>query len=195
MLIKIINKNYGTYRGMVRLAIDTLKMWAGYYSKNEDINWTKVKRLVFVCQGNICRSPYGHFLAHQQSITNVASFGYATTTGLPANPQAMKIANERGLPLTEHLTTDMNDFDFQNGDLLLVMEDRHLQKMTHHNIKNKNIQITMLGLWKKPKIALLYDPHSLSDEYFHQCYARIEIATKNVVEKYLKTQESMKTSQ
>jgi len=113
------------------------------------------------------------------------SLGYATTTGLSANSQAMKVANERGTPLSNHVTTDINDFQFQDGDLLLVMEDRHLFKIAANNKQGKDVQVTMLGLWSTPKIALLYDPHTLSDEYFHQCYERIETATKNVIAKFV----------
>jgi len=185
MLVKKINSTFGSYRGMIRLILDTMKMWFGQYSTCEQVEWSKVQRLVFVCQGNICRSPYGHVLASKHGIDNVVSLGYATTTGLSANSQAMKVANERGTPLSNHVTTDINDFQFQDGDLLLVMEDRHLFKIAANNKQGKDVQVTMLGLWSTPKIALLYDPHTLSDEYFHQCYERIETATKNVIAKFV----------
>ncbi|OUS23398.1 hypothetical protein A9Q98_15050 [Thalassotalea sp. 42_200_T64] len=179
-----INRKFGTYRGMIRLAIETIKMWLGHYSHCEKIDWSKVERLVFVCQGNICRSPYGHILAKNLGIENVASFGYATTTGRPAAPQAIKVAKERGISLNPHLTTDINNFEFLEGDLLLVMESRHLSKVAACSQQGRNIQVTMLGLWRMPRLALLYDPHNLSDEYFHQCYVSIENATVNAVKKY-----------
>jgi protein-tyrosine phosphatase len=180
----IINARYGTYRGMIRLIIDSIKMYLGVYTRYQNIDWSQVKRLVFVCQGNICRSPYGHFIALSQGIKNVASLGYATTTGLGANPQAMKVAQDRGISLASHITTDIHDFEFCDGDLLLVMEDRHLTKISGINKQDKAVQVSMLGLWDTPKLALLYDPHKLSDEYFHQCYANIESATHKVIAKF-----------
>jgi protein-tyrosine phosphatase len=40
----------------------------------------RVRRLVFVCHGNICRSAYAHVLARRAG-ARVASFGLSTATG------------------------------------------------------------------------------------------------------------------
>ncbi|MGP9801175.1 arsenate-mycothiol transferase ArsC [Rheinheimera sp. NSM] len=186
MLLQRINQQYGSYRGLVRLLLANLRWRANRGHALRHPDWRKVKRLVFVCQGNICRSPYAHYLALQHT-NQVASLGYATTSGQPAYPLAIKVANSRGLDLSAHRTTDISDFHFASGDLLLVMEDRHLAKV-QASAQQHQAQVALLGLWASPAAALLYDPHSLSEPYFHSCYQRIESAVSALVTEFLQAQ-------
>jgi len=177
-----IRRPYGTHRGLIRLLFDQAKWRAGRYRACENIDWTRIERLVFVCQGNICRSPYAHVLAEQDGLP-VASFGYATTTGLPANEVAKTVARVRGHSLDGHVTTDVGDFTITADDLLLVMEDRHLPKVAPR-AQAVGAQVTLLGLWAEPPRPLIYDPNHLSEAYFHTCYGVIESAVAKVAERW-----------
>jgi len=178
----MFTKHYGTYRGFIRSQIDNIKNSLGAYKAQKDIDWGKVERLVFVCQGNICRSSYAHYLALNK-LNNVASLGYATTSGKQANETAMKVALSRGLDLSSHVTTDLSDFEVQSGDLFLVMEDRHIEKLVSVS-ENNEVQISLLGLYSTPISALIYDPYQLSEAYFNSCFIRIESAVANVIGLY-----------
>ncbi|WP_421862714.1 hypothetical protein [Motiliproteus sp.] len=180
-MLQNLNDKFGTHRGLVRLVLDHIKWRLGHYQPYQQVDWTGVKRLVFVCQGNICRSPYGHFLAEAELPGQVVSIGYATTTGAPANDCARFVAKARGTDLTDHRATDLSDFEVQDGDLFLVMEDRHIPKLTQA-LRGKQTQITLLGLWASPAYPLIYDPHHLSEGYFHSCYRVIESAVAAVVQ-------------
>jgi len=162
---------FGTVRGFVRLMLDHIAMHAGRYRKYETVDWSSVRRLVFVCQGNICRSPYAHWLALRETDA-VASLGLNTETGMPAYDMAMEAARISGVDLTPHRTTDWNDFELRDGDLLLAMEMRHIRIIEQRPV-NCNIQVGLLGLWCRPRLPLLYDPHRLSPAYFATCYERI----------------------
>ncbi len=117
---------FGTVRGFVRLMLDNIAMYAGLYRKYETVDWSSVRRIVFVCQGNICRSPYAHWLALRETDA-VASLGLSTSTGEPAHDVALDVARISGVDLTPHRTTDWTDFDLCDGDLLLAMEMRHIR--------------------------------------------------------------------
>jgi protein-tyrosine phosphatase len=186
MLLRRINQQYGSYRGLIRLLLANMRWRAANGHALRHPDWHQVKRLVFVCQGNICRSPYAHYLALQHT-KDVASLGYATATGQPAYPLAIKVAKSRGIDLSAHRTTDISDFNFAKGDLLLVMEDRHLVKVQQKALQHQ-AQVALLGLWASPTAALLYDPHSLSEPYFHSCYQRIESAVSALVSEFLQAQ-------
>lgn len=179
-MLQMIDTKYGSYRGLIRLWLDKVKWYSGIFKSVGRPDWSVVQRLVFVCQGNICRSPYGHALAERSGIIAVASFGYATSTGAAASSVAIKVAAERGVDLTKHKTTDVKDFTFKSGDLLLIVEPRHLAKIEPIP-QHLGIQIALLGLWCEPITPLIYDPHTLSEEYFHSCYARIETAVSNLL--------------
>ena len=53
-------------------------------------------RLVFVCSGNICRSPFAAEYARALGLPS-ASFGLHADDGAAANPQALAAARRRGI--------------------------------------------------------------------------------------------------
>ncbi|NRA85324.1 MAG: hypothetical protein HRU22_16595 [Gammaproteobacteria bacterium] len=108
--------------------------------------------------------------------------GYATNTYSGFDPSAVHFgSNYSGIDLSSHVTTDLSDFSLHEGDLFLVMEDRHIEKMSsiqHH----PHTQITLLGLFSSPTNALIYDPFTLSETYFNQCFVQIESAVDHVIQ-------------
>lgn len=173
---------FGTVRGFVRLMLDCAAMYAGLYRKYETIDWSSVRRLVFVCQGNICRSPYAHWLARRDTDA-VASLGLNTYTGMQAFDMAIDTARRYGVDLGAHRTTDWKDFELRDGDLLLAMEMRHIRIIEQRPVDRK-IQVGLLGLWCRPRLPLLYDPHRLSPAYFATCYERIGRAVARITAQF-----------
>ncbi len=157
-------------------------MWRlGPYRKYGRVDWSRVDRLVFICQGNICRSPFAHYQALQaDSPLPVVSFGLATTTGVPADAVAQDVASELGVDLVAHRATDVSDFQVRERDLLVVMEDRHIHLLEPH-IHGRDVQVVLLGLWCRPRFALLYDPFEQPRDYFVTCLDRVRRAVFNLL--------------
>lgn len=89
-------------------------------------------RVVFVCLGNICRSPTAegvmlHLLA-ARGITTVAVDSAGTSAyhvGEPADARSQRVANQRGI----HLPSRARQFvyaDFERFDYILAMDTRNL---------------------------------------------------------------------
>ena len=174
MVARFVEREFGTYRGLVRTALANLMWLAGPYRKYGRIDWTRVRRVVFVCMGNICRSPYAHQRWQAMAVPlPVASFGLSTTTGVAADDTAARIAGTLGVDLSAHAAVDLDDFAIADGDLMLVMEDRHVRRLKPV-VAGRDVQIVLLGLWHRPPFALLYDPHRLSPAYFAACFRRID---------------------
>jgi peptidoglycan/LPS O-acetylase OafA/YrhL/protein-tyrosine-phosphatase len=175
-----IADRFGTHRGMVRLAIANGLWYLGPYRRYGQPDFTKVKRLVFVCQGNVCRSPFGHQVAaHVIKDLPVCSVGLGTRSGIPANTLAAEVARDFGVDLSDHRTTAITDFAVRPGDLFLVMEDRHVREV-ETLMQGRDVQIAMLGLWCDPPLALIYDPHRLSRRYFTTCFRKIKQAVEGL---------------
>ncbi|MGF1630381.1 MAG: low molecular weight phosphatase family protein [Kiloniellaceae bacterium] len=174
----ILDRQFGTYRGLVRLVIANCLWFFGPYRRYGRVDFTKVQRLVFVCQGNVCRSPFGHHLA-QKLIEKVpvCSLGLGTGTGHPADALATEVASDFGVDLAVHKSTAVIDFAIRPGDLFLVMEDRHLRVLAPL-LQGRDVQVALLGLWCRPPLALIYDPHRLSRDYFTTCFRRIKQAVE-----------------
>ena len=90
-----------------------------------------VRRLLFLCTGNSCRSPLAAALARDEAVRRgipnleVRSAGTHAWPGLPASALGMLVAREHGLDLGEHRTTEL-DFDLLSwAQLVLAMAPAH----------------------------------------------------------------------
>jgi peptidoglycan/LPS O-acetylase OafA/YrhL/protein-tyrosine-phosphatase len=170
---ELLVQRFGSHRGLVRLAIANGLWFFGPYRRYGRVDFSKVRRLVFVCQGNVCRSPFAHHLAQQRlTAVPVCSIGLGTGSGHPADALAAEVAADFGVDLSAHRTTAVADFPIQSGDLFLVMEDRHLWQLAPL-LYGRDVQVGLLGLWYRPPLALIYDPHRLTRGYFTTCFRRI----------------------
>ncbi|NOT84818.1 MAG: low molecular weight phosphotyrosine protein phosphatase [Methylococcaceae bacterium] len=87
-------------------------------------------KVLFVCMGNICRSPtaegvFTQLVAEQklQAFFEIDSAGtHAYHVGAPPDLRAQKAANERGLDLSKQRARKVRLEDFETFDYILVMD-------------------------------------------------------------------------
>jgi protein-tyrosine phosphatase len=175
-----VRPRFGTYRGLIRLMLAHLENVAGRYGHFKRIRWESVRRIVFVCHGNICRSPYAEGRAASYGLS-VASFGLSATTGDSADPSARRIAALRAIELSSHCARDIEDFEFRSGDLLVAMEPRQARALSRR-LRSVPCQLTLLGLWSRPQRPHIHDPHRLGEAYWKQCFETIDSAVRTIAE-------------
>ncbi|KKC24752.1 hypothetical protein WP12_17710 [Sphingomonas sp. SRS2] len=134
------------------------------------IDWARVERLVFICKGNICRSAYAQGRAGQAGLATVSG-GLDTQAGLPANPMAIKMGAARGLDLGPHRTRRFDELDLGPGDLMVCMEPPQARAAQRHF---PAAQVTLLGLWSRPRRPWLFDPYGLDTAYWRTCLDLID---------------------
>ena len=93
-------------------------------------------RVTFVCMGNICRSPTAHGvfrhkvqqsgLAHQVHVDSAGTHGYHP--GEPPDPRSQAHARARGYDLSDLRARRLGPADFEQADLLLMMDGDNLRK-------------------------------------------------------------------
>lgn len=96
-----------------------------------------MKRVLFVCTGNICRSPTAegmarHFIAtgRLEKLVEVDSAGIeGYHAGEQPDPRTRKAASQRGYDLAGLRARKLEVADFQRFDLLLAMDRGHLEYM------------------------------------------------------------------
>jgi len=91
-----------------------------------------MKSVLFVCTGNVCRSPMaqGLFLAQlgeDQNEWRIESAGVAAVEGAPASQNTVSLLKERGIDLSTHRARQIDRSLIQQFALILVMEQRHKQ--------------------------------------------------------------------
>ena len=174
----VIAGNHGTWRGLVRTTLAQFEFVTGRLAPFLQCSPTQVDRLVFVCLGNINRSAFADGVARSLGV-NTCSIGLSTTTGTPAFSKAVATAPEFGIDLASHRATDLRDYQFRAGDLLLVMEVRHARRLVAAGLPAASI--VLLGHWAAPHRVHLHDPHTLSDAYFRTCFTLIHSAVHGIV--------------
>jgi protein-tyrosine phosphatase len=174
-----IKHRFGTFRGLVRTALGYAELASGRLSAFKLRDPASVRRVVFVCHGNICRSAYAHMVANRLGM-HVASLGLSTTTGNASPKPALAAAKRLGVDMSAHRACDLKDFDVQSGDLFLVMEVRQAHKLRRLLGKRRDVHVSLLGLWGQPPMPHLHDPYTLSDQYFDACFKRVELAVERL---------------
>src|SRR6267378_2068745 len=119
-----ITRQYGRKMGFVRHCSYLMLYHLRCFRSLETVDWNRVKRLVFVCKGNICRSPYAEAKARALGLA-ASSFGLQAAIGGTANAAAAESARRRGVDLSEHKTSRGDQFPLIPGDLLMGMEPWH----------------------------------------------------------------------
>ncbi|MDH5721884.1 MAG: low molecular weight phosphotyrosine protein phosphatase [Alphaproteobacteria bacterium] len=107
--------------------------------------------VLFVCTGNICRSPTAEavFRHYSQSQEGVAGFACESAgthgyhIGEPPDSRAVKIAAEYGIDMSDMLARDVVDSDFKRFDYIIAMDRGHL-KWLESRAKNSKALIRLL---------------------------------------------------
>lgn len=130
------------------------------------------RRLVFVCQGNICRSPYAEILARSIGLPAL-SCGVSASGSAVADEIAARVAFGRGVDLSDHTSVNISKLKLGPGDLLLGMEPRHLETLRKVSMRS-GAHLSLLGLWASPKRPWIADPYGLRPEAFDRAFELIE---------------------
>ena len=91
-------------------------------------------RVLFVCTGNVCRSPMAEALARkmlaerQREDVGVSSAGTAAGDGTPASEGSYLVGLEAGLDLGEHQAQQLTADLVADADLVFGMSWHHVQR-------------------------------------------------------------------
>ncbi len=173
-----IKQKYGGKRGLFNYNYNLYKYYLGDFQQYQNINWECVERILFVCKGNICRSPYAEIKIRQLGI-QAESFGLDARAGSRANPDAIRIAKQLNVDLNVHKSKRLSSFQVNNTDLIIAMEPWQCDELKTKELP-LGAQITLLGIWAKKPKPYIHDPYGNSDEYFIQCFNVIDDALEGI---------------
>ena len=90
-----------------------------------------MKRILFVCTGNTCRSPMAEcmFRALADDGWQVSSAGTYALSGAPASVGAQRAMQRRGLSLAEHRSQAVTSVLLSQMDLIIGMSDSHILQL------------------------------------------------------------------
>ena len=123
----------------------------------------KIKNILVVCIGNICRSPMAeYFLKQQYPHLQIESAGIAGVVGHAADEKASLCMQRFEIDMSAHIAKKLNAELIKKADLVLVMsqnQQKHIEQ-TWPFAKGKTFR---LGHWQSKNIA---DPYQRDQTFF-----------------------------
>jgi protein-tyrosine phosphatase len=103
--------------------------------------------VLFVCTGNICRSPMAAAIARAAAPgLEVASAGTFALTGSPATWEASRVAEEHGLSLAGHRAQQLTTSLVAGAELVVAMTNAHAERARQLGGRN----VVLLGTGPVP---------------------------------------------
>jgi protein-tyrosine phosphatase len=150
-------------------------------------------KVLFVCLGNICRSPMAEFvfkdMVHKQGLSEyfeIASAGTsAEETGNPVHPGTRKILSKFGISTEGKLAVKMAAGDYLNYDYILAMEQRNVSNI-----------LRIIGQDTEHKVCRLLDysnhPRDIADPWYtgefdqtyHDVFEGCEALLRNICQEH-----------
>ncbi|HEX4047937.1 MAG TPA: low molecular weight protein arginine phosphatase [Elusimicrobiota bacterium] len=143
------------------------------------------KKILFVCTGNICRSPVAQFLAERLAREaglplQAASAGVEAELGRGMEPGARRALAARGIKGASHLARQLDEAMLAGADAAYALTRSHkdviVARFPAHAAKVAVLR-EAAGL-PDPDVA---DPYAEPDEVYEACAARIEEALKILI--------------
>ncbi len=133
-------------------------------------------RLLFVCKGNICRSPFAAKLASSvNSRWETRSVGYFPKQGRPSPENAVKAATALGVDLIAHRSQVLCDEAVSWADVIVIFdEENRVEIVTRYPAAMR--KLLKLGAMLDEPTPDIADPYGGSVEDFHTTYSRIRRA-------------------
>ncbi|CAJ1000913.1 MULTISPECIES: low molecular weight protein arginine phosphatase [Bacillales] len=145
-----------------------------------------MKRILFVCTGNTCRSPMAEALFKAKATDGqweVRSAGVAAFDGQPASLHAMQVLAERGID-HDHQARRLNDDLVAWADLILTMTQGHktmIQSMFPGAAEKVFTLREYVGVEGMSDIA---DPFGGTVEDYRRCAEEIEESLDYLINKF-----------
>lgn len=145
------------------------------------------RSVLFVCLGNICRSPAGEavlrsFAQKDGFPLKVASCGLGDWhIGAPADPRTRKAAAARGYEILSHAQAFDPTF-FQSYDIILAADESVLDKLLERAPRNQVSKIYyMTHFSEKFRDQEVPDPYYKGEEVFEQVMDMLEDSCRGLM--------------
>lgn len=120
--------------------------------------WRQAERIVVVCYGNVCRSPFATgYLQHRRPDLTVDGAGYYPSEGRTTPENAVTAAAEFGVDLSGHTSRILTEAMMEQADLVLVFDEKNYGIVCQNHLLQAD-KVFPLGLVESETDWIVSDP-------------------------------------
>jgi protein-tyrosine-phosphatase len=145
------------------------------------------RSFVFVCYGNIMRSPMCEALMNRACADladagiSITSAGLHAVPGTPAHPCAVTAARDYGISLEQHQSRSLTDEMIERADVLFAMDyQNHVQLISRWPGAKQKVYLLSAYADEHYKSAEIHDPYSLGEQATRDCYRVLDACIRNL---------------
>jgi protein-tyrosine-phosphatase len=136
--------------------------------------WESAAHVLFLCHGNICRSPFAEEIARRFHPGKVfSSAGFHRQAGRLAPETARRVATEVGITLEHHRSRIVNRELVEQADLIIVFDARNMGRLNERLKPYARRAIYFGSLTPRGRLSVA-DPAGSGPEAFVSCFRQIE---------------------
>ncbi|MFO7728311.1 MAG: hypothetical protein R6X11_08275 [Desulfonatronovibrio sp.] len=145
-----------------------------------------VRHILFVCKGNICRSPFAEHVLRTLFPGNnlrIESCGLKVDQQVPSPAKALQAARDFGIDLSQHHSRSIEDCDLRSADLIVAMEYAQLQQLArmYPEHMRKAVLLREFAPFPHNMVCNIYDPFGQGQEEFDRCFRLMEKALQGLM--------------
>jgi len=138
------------------------------------------RKIVFLCYGNICRSPLAAALAGQRLRgMDIESAGFHQQEGRSCPEKIQRIGNLFGVDLSGHRSRRVTHELLTNADLVIAMDKENLN-CVRREFPEIVERTTLLGLFGNPPALVIADPYLADEAITHQICEQVRSSVDNL---------------
>lgn len=140
-----------------------------------------MKKIMFICSGNTCRSPLAEGLfkkyLKENNITDieVSSAGVGAFPGDAVSINSILVAGNRGVDISDHRARNINPEHLLTTDLFFCMSDSHKAVLSRYCDENKIVVLNVP------------DPYGRPIEFYEECAKQLESQFPQILERIQNT--------
>jgi len=140
-----------------------------------------MKRVIYICTGNTCRSAMAEGFAREMSESSglkaeFLSAGIMGVSGIPASELAIRVMNEAGIDISGHRSRGLTGDLLNNCDIAFGMEYAHV-KFVEGYCPEASSRVYLLGTYAGDDGVEVPDPMGNDIEFFR--------SVRDIIEKFV----------
>lgn len=141
-----------------------------------------MKKILFVCSGNTCRSPmaegiFNHICKEENLPFVSESAGVCTLTGLPVSEHSVSALADIGIDIKGMKATAITDVNLDDFYLIAVMTSDHRDNLHYYDVPRDKIYVL------NEDKGGIFDPYGGSQPLYNICRDEITEEVKILIER------------